>query len=146
MRAPLQTRICGTLAAGLIAGVLAWGGPAPKDDVRSPQTRSSASSAAAAGIAGTRQQSTGVPVLPVTVPLRATLPPPAPADPDRIGSCPKQHSPVVWQGLLDGRPTWKHRDGSITQRARQKITTQEGEVLEVPVIVSMRPAATLGAR
>ncbi|MHC4512827.1 MAG: hypothetical protein ACYS5W_03920 [Planctomycetota bacterium] len=64
----------------------------------------------------------------------------APADPDHIGPCPKSHSPVVWQGILDGRPTWKHADGSLTQRAMQGATTKSGEAVQVPVILSVRPA------
>jgi len=67
-------------------------------------------------------------------------------DPDHVGPCPKDHSPVIWQGLEDGRPTWKHQDGSITQRAQQRVTTDDGEVLQVPVIVSMRPAEAASSR
>ena len=77
---------------------------------------------------------------------RPTDPQQVVVDPDHVGPCPKDHSPVIWQGLEDGRPTWKHQDGSITQRAQQRVTTDDGEVLQVPVIVSMRPAEAASSR
>ena len=86
-----------------------------------------------------------------TVPVEVTVQRPTDsrpvvADPDHIGPCLKHHSPVIWQGLADGRPTWRHQDGSTTQRAQQRVTTENGEVLHVPVILSMRPAEATSAR
>jgi hypothetical protein len=133
-RTPLQTRVFGTTAAVLVVGALVWGGPAPRAE-------------ADEGPAGPHEATTTT--TPVAVPLQATVvrdrtgprPRVRVPDPDHIGPCPKKHSPVIWQGMEDGRPTWRHRDGSVTQRVRQKLTTQAGEVLEVPAIVSVRPAA-----
>ena len=78
--------------------------------------------------------------------LNAAVPVAVPADqkarvtdPDHIGPCPRTHSPVIWQGIAEGRPTWKHADGSFTQRAHQGVTTEAGVVLQVPVILSVRP-------
>lgn len=129
------------MAAALVAGALAWGGAqsetnAPIDPLDTVQPAV--------------QPAVHPSNAPVPVALQATVRrpvkrQPVAADPDRIGPCPKRHSPVIWQGMEDGRPTWKHKDGSITQRAQQRVSTDAGEVLQVPVIVSMRPAEAAAA-
>ena len=62
-------------------------------------------------------------------------------DPDHIGPCPKTHSRVVRRALSqDGRPTWWHADGSITQRVVQTMQAANGKMVEVPGLVLLRPA------
>jgi len=145
VKTPLHTRIYATMAAALVTGVLLWGGP-PHPRVQAQKAPVVPASAAAPRSAPAAVPPSAPVAVPVALQLRVPQVP-APADPDGIGPCPKRHSPVIWQGLdEDGRPTWKHQDGSITQRARQTIRTERGEVLEVPVILSMRPAAVGDSR
>ena len=138
MRTPLHTRIYTGLAGVLVVGVLVLGSPplpqpAPEPASHTPPAPLADLMAPAPAPA------------PAAKPRDAAAPTPTDladvADPDNIGPCPKTHSPVIWQGMADGRPTWKHEDGSITQRALQKVTTEDGEVMQLPVVLSMRPAS-----
>lgn len=62
-------------------------------------------------------------------------------DPDKIGACPKAHSPVVRRGLdSSGQPTWWHADGSMTVRVRQGYTAPDGQRRMIGRIVVVRPA------
>ncbi len=136
MRTPLHTRIYAGLAGALVTGVLVLGSPPLPQPAPEP-----ASHTPPAPLADVMAPA------PAAEPRDAAAPtdPADVADPDNIGPCPKTHSPVIWQGMADGRPTWKHEDGSITQRAMQKVTTEAGEVLQLPVVLSMRPAGSRSA-
>ena len=58
-----------------------------------------------------------------------------------IGPCPKNHSPVVRQGLdSSGQPTWWHADGSMTVRVKQGYTAPDGQRQVIARIVVVRPA------
>ncbi len=139
MRTPLHTRIYAGLAGALVTGVLVLGSPFAE----TPFSKRPVPQPAQEPAFHTPPAPLADAVAPA--PEAAPTDPADVADPDNIGPCPKTHSPVIWQGMADGRPTWKHEDGSITQRAMQKVTTEAGEVLQLPVVLSMRPAGSRSA-
>ncbi len=67
-------------------------------------------------------------------------------DPDGVGTCPKNHSPVTWRGLDSNRqPMWRHEDGSITVRVVQDYTHTDGKLYRIPRVVVAHPAKTVRA-
>ena len=128
---PASRLLLGTASAtALIALVsipdFSHGPEAPSESARLEQTNSPLPSAAPGSVS---TPSASKPSLP---------------DPDQIGSCPKDHSPVLRRGLdSSGQPTWWHADGSMTMRIKQGYTTPDGERRQIARIVLIRPAKAL---
>ncbi|MCA8955434.1 MAG: hypothetical protein KDC87_05135 [Planctomycetes bacterium] len=144
MKTDRTARVCTALALGLVLSVFVFDGKRCGAGSGSPAAAgpmvAKPAIASLTGAVPAAPGSSGVRSVALSRPVSLSQGAAEVPDPDHVGPCPKDHSPVVWRGLdSNGQPMWRHADGSMTVRAKQDYTHTDGKHYVLPRVVTVFP-------